>query len=43
MVINTYVKINIKNISDKNLNGENYNLLLKLFDKVELINELDSG
>ncbi len=36
-------EINIKNISDKNLNGENYNLLLKLFDKVELINELDSG
>jgi len=32
-------EININNLSDKELNHSKYNLLLKLFDKVDLINE----
>ena len=34
-------EINIKNISAEDLNNHQYNLLLKLFDKVDIINELD--
>ena len=32
-------EINIKNLSEKELNDSKYNLLLKLFDKVELVNK----
>ena len=32
-------EINIKNLSEKELNDNKYNLLLKLFDKVELVNK----